>query len=204
MSTPWSVSLKLLEILQKITCSNYVKKLVFKVTQVSCIWRNEASKIKVSSSSVIRCQKEGRKAFLQLLFCCLEVRVHIFCHVLHSNCIQTFIIITQNTGEREIPRKSILASAMDWLSSSLEMSLFNVKSGFLGVYKYSYIVFGNTCSHFLGVCWYYFLSILSIQPYLSPAEAIVRGFKQGLLTSADYNNLSQCETLDDVKLYMVS
>ena len=35
------------------------------------------------------------------------------------------------------------------------------------------------------------------------AEAVVRGFKQGLLTAADYNNLSQCETLDDIKLYMV-
>jgi V-type H+-transporting ATPase subunit d len=36
------------------------------------------------------------------------------------------------------------------------------------------------------------------------AEAVVRGFKLGLLTSADYNNLSQCESLDDIKLYLVS
>lgn len=34
------------------------------------------------------------------------------------------------------------------------------------------------------------------------AEAIVRGYKLGLLTPADYNNLSQCETLDDIKLYL--
>ena len=36
------------------------------------------------------------------------------------------------------------------------------------------------------------------------AEAVVRGFKLGLLTSSDYNNLSQCESLDDIKLYLVS
>lgn len=35
------------------------------------------------------------------------------------------------------------------------------------------------------------------------AEAIVRGYKQGLLTAADYNNLCQCESLDDIKLYLV-
>lgn len=35
------------------------------------------------------------------------------------------------------------------------------------------------------------------------AEAVVRGHKSGLLTAADYNNLSQCETLDDVKLNLV-
>lgn len=34
------------------------------------------------------------------------------------------------------------------------------------------------------------------------AEAIVRGHKLGLLTTADYNNLSQCDTLDDIKLYL--
>ena len=31
-------------------------------------------------------------------------------------------------------------------------------------------------------------------------EAIVRGYRGGLLTTADYNNLCQCETLDDIKL----
>ena len=36
------------------------------------------------------------------------------------------------------------------------------------------------------------------------AEAVVRGFKLGLLSSADYNNLAQCESLDDIKLYLVS
>lgn len=35
-------------------------------------------------------------------------------------------------------------------------------------------------------------------------EAIVRGYKGGLLSAADYNNLSQCETTDDIKLHLAS
>lgn len=34
-------------------------------------------------------------------------------------------------------------------------------------------------------------------------EALVRGYRAGLLTAADYNNLSQCDNLDDVKLHLV-
>ncbi|KAM3330853.1 hypothetical protein ACQJBY_022547 [Aegilops geniculata] len=33
-------------------------------------------------------------------------------------------------------------------------------------------------------------------------EAIVRGNRSGLLTQADYNNLCQCETLDDIKMHL--
>jgi V-type H+-transporting ATPase subunit d len=33
-------------------------------------------------------------------------------------------------------------------------------------------------------------------------EAIVRGNRSGLLTAADYNNLCQCETLDDIKMHL--
>nr|GMD58119.1 V-type proton ATPase subunit D2 [Ipomoea batatas] len=33
-------------------------------------------------------------------------------------------------------------------------------------------------------------------------EAIARGHRAGLLTAADYNNLCQCETLDDVKMHL--
>jgi V-type H+-transporting ATPase subunit d len=33
-------------------------------------------------------------------------------------------------------------------------------------------------------------------------EGILRGFKQGLLTSHHYMNLTQCETLDDFKLQL--
>ena len=35
-------------------------------------------------------------------------------------------------------------------------------------------------------------------------EGIVRGCRGGLLTPQDYTNLTQCETLDDVKLHLVS
>ena len=38
---------------------------------------------------------------------------------------------------------------------------------------------------------------------LPVAEAVVRGYKLGLLTTSDYNNLCQCETLEDIKLYLV-
>ncbi|KFO98025.1 V-type proton ATPase subunit d 2 [Calypte anna] len=33
-------------------------------------------------------------------------------------------------------------------------------------------------------------------------EGLVRGFKAGILTSADYTNLAQCETLEDLKLHL--
>lgn len=35
-------------------------------------------------------------------------------------------------------------------------------------------------------------------------EGIVRGHRKGLLTVADYNNLAQCETLDDVKMHLAA
>eukprot|EP00884_Botryococcus_braunii_P018056 jgi/Botrbrau1/4934/Bobra.0122s0016.1 len=35
-------------------------------------------------------------------------------------------------------------------------------------------------------------------------EGVVRGHKSGLLTTADYNNLCQCESLDDIKLNLTS
>lgn len=35
-------------------------------------------------------------------------------------------------------------------------------------------------------------------------DAILRGYKGGLLTSIDYNNLSQCESLEDIKLHLQS
>ena len=36
------------------------------------------------------------------------------------------------------------------------------------------------------------------------AEAVVSVHKSGLFTSADYNNLCQCESLEDIKLHLVS
>ena len=38
--------------------------------------------------------------------------------------------------------------------------------------------------------------------HLLPTEAIVRGHRAGFLTAADYNNLCQCESLDDIKLHL--
>jgi len=35
-------------------------------------------------------------------------------------------------------------------------------------------------------------------------EALVRGFKSGLLSRVDYDNLAQCDTLEDMKLYLQS
>ena len=34
-------------------------------------------------------------------------------------------------------------------------------------------------------------------------EGLLRGYRSGFLTPQDYNNLSQCENLDDVKLHLV-
>ena len=52
-------------------------------------------------------------------------------------------------------------------------------------------------------CLSAFRSLFNNIFHLIPTEAIVRGHKLGLLTTADYNNLSQCDTLDDIKLYLV-
>lgn len=35
-------------------------------------------------------------------------------------------------------------------------------------------------------------------------DGVVRGHRSGLLTSADYNNLAQCESLDDIKLNLTA
>ena len=40
-------------------------------------------------------------------------------------------------------------------------------------------------------------------PCCAPADAVVRGHRSGLLSTADYNNLCQCESLDDIKLNLV-
>ena len=31
----------------------------------------------------------------------------------------------------------------------------------------------------------------------------MRGYRSGLLTAADYNNLCQCESLDDIRMHLV-
>lgn len=75
-----------------------------------------------------------------------------------------------------------------------EMLTFNVKNGFLGEQTRairSVLAKARRCQ----TC--------NPLPLLS-AEAVVRGHKSGLLTVADYNNLTQCEALDDIKLNLVS
>lgn len=55
--------------------------------------------------------------------------------------------------------------------------------------------------------WYLHRDCVENKPavwLLFVAEAIVRGHKTGLLTVPDYNNLTQCEALDDIKLNLVS
>ena len=39
---------------------------------------------------------------------------------------------------------------------------------------------------------------------LPPAEGIVRGHKGGLLTASEYNNLAQCENLEDIKMNLTA
>ena len=68
---------------------------------------------------------------------------------------------------------------------------FNIKHGYLGKISASALL--CTCSvHYPAELLHSF------------AEGIVRGHKAGLLKQSDYNNLCQCESLDDVKLHLVS
>ncbi|CAL5218444.1 g125 [Coccomyxa viridis] len=50
----------------------------------------------------------------------------------------------------------------------------------------------------------YGLEALSFNVKDGYVDAVVRGHRSGLLTTADYNNLCQCETLDDIKLNLTS
>jgi hypothetical protein len=72
-----------------------------------------------------------------------------------------------------------------------EQLYFNIKDGYLG--KYSHCnhsqCMGVTCRH--------------LENCHAHAEAILRGHRSGLLTVPDYNNLTQCEALDDIKLNLV-
>lgn len=50
----------------------------------------------------------------------------------------------------------------------------------------------------------YGLEALTFNIHAGYLEGVVRGYKSGLLTEADYNNLCQCETLDDIKLHLTA
>lgn len=84
--------------------------------------------------------------------------------------------------------------------STAEMCLFNVKDGFLGRLPSLYCQRRSNPSSYLSSARHGAFTHCS----LPLAEGVVRGYKLGLLTAADYNNLSQCENLEDIKLYLVS
>ena len=69
--------------------------------------------------------------------------------------------------------------------AGFEALFFNIKDGYLG----------NTL-------FYTAKHSLSSEKLLF-TEAIVRGHKSGLLNHIDYNNLCQCESLEDIKLNLV-
>lgn len=74
---------------------------------------------------------------------------------------------------------------------SQEGLYFNIKHGYLGEHLLNLYGIEGRCDTL-------------IRKSLPDAEAVVRGHKSGLFTSADYNNLCQCETLEDIKLHLVS
>ncbi|MFS7972237.1 putative ATPase, V0 complex, c/d subunit, V-type ATP synthase subunit C [Helianthus anomalus] len=48
----------------------------------------------------------------------------------------------------------------------------------------------------------YGLEAMTFNIHSGYLEAIVRDQRSGLLTAADYNNIYQCETLDDIKMHL--
>lgn len=79
----------------------------------------------------------------------------------------------------------------------MEMCTFNMKDGYLGKMGMSYD------PDLLVLCWCVHGQACTQGPIASPPEGIVRGHRSGLLTTADYNNLCQCENLEDIKLNLV-
>jgi len=47
-------------------------------------------------------------------------------------------------------------------------------------------------------------SMLSFNIADGYVEGLVRGYRSGILTTADYANLVQCDTLEDLKLHLAS
>jgi ATP synthase (C/AC39) subunit len=89
------------------------------------------------------------------------------------------------------------------MSVGWESLMFNVKDGFLGAQLIPAQVFSSTARAATNC------SVRSFTVNLSKSwwwctDAVVRGHRSGLLTSADYNNLAQCESLDDIKLNLVN
>jgi len=49
-----------------------------------------------------------------------------------------------------------------------------------------------------------FVSMLTFNINDGYLEAVLRGYRLGILTTTDYNNLVQCEVLDDMRLHLAS
>ena len=67
-------------------------------------------------------------------------------------------------------------------------------------YQGRLMLYSGHGQHWLTCC----MSYRQIDCFSCCADAVVRGHRSGLLTTADYNNLCQCETLDDIKLNLVN
>lgn len=90
-----------------------------------------------------------------------------------------------------------------------EQLYFNIKDGYLGKFEGRHVLEAgagcglNGASNRSGCSATPPENTLGLM-FLLHTEAIVRGHKSGLLTIPDYNNLTQCEALDDIKLNLVS
>ena len=97
------------------------------------------------------------------------------------------------------------------MSAGWECLTFNIKDGFVGTQQRM-----AACRNTLTVILLVFeREMAACGSSLAPptgrqtlkcarfADAVVRGHRSGLLSSADYNNLAQCESLDDIKLNLV-
>lgn len=80
-----------------------------------------------------------------------------------------------------------------------EMLYANIKDGFLGGFLQHFSAGSLSCCASIVAA----SDELIVRFLWYSAEAIVRGHRAGLLTVADYNNLCQCETMDDIKLNLV-
>ena len=70
---------------------------------------------------------------------------------------------------------------------------------------YSFLFYHNVCL-LLNIVSTFFtiILILIFVIIIVYTDAIVRGYRSGLLSTSDYNNLSQCDSMDDIKMHLGS
>jgi ATP synthase (C/AC39) subunit len=90
------------------------------------------------------------------------------------------------------------------MSVGWESLMFNVKDGFLGAQHMIAHVFPAKAGRATMCSDKVIRDGKEQHRCCCCTDAVVRGHRSGLLTSADYNNLAQCESLDDIKLNLVS